>query len=1309
VIASILVLLSHAGSASATPSFEDAGGAFFPAVRYPVDANPFSVAEGDFNGDGKIDLAVGNWDGDNVSILLGTGGGVFASAVNYAVGDGAQTVAVADFNGDNKLDLAVANIWSHNVSVLLGTGTGTFAASVPYPAGVNPRTVSVADLNGDGKLDLAVANGSSNNVSVFLGNGAGGFGSATHFAVGGNPISVAIGKFNADASPDMAVANQGSNNVSILLGTGTGAFGAATHITVGAGPTSVAAGDFNANGQLDLAVTNVDGGNVSLLMGTGTGTFSAASPVAAGARPIFVAAGDLSGDGKPELAIANEGGDTVSILLGSSSGEFGSATHVPTTGEIARSLAIGDVNNDGRPDLAVVNAASGDVSVLLAEVLPVLDIKPLGNNDATSSYALRKSTLWINRQLPGAWPFAHAGYADFNKDGRIDFVRTFSDNTNTRRAVQFMRNDGGGAFSDQTATMVSNAQPGVLVTRKILIGDYNNDGWPDVFVLGHGLDGITPAPGEYPQLFLSNGNGTLRYVPGLEPHPAFNHGGASGDIDNNGTVDILLPDARTADFPVPGPPRPYFLLNDGHGNLIRNFNRVPSEFVTNVNYAIELVDIDQDGYIDILTGGDELTGIGTIIYWGNASGYYRASNKLVLPGVSGWEIVWDFAADDLDGDGLRDVIVYRVPSDPGDNGRYFQILRQTDLRNFVDETSTRISMDTAEPALDFIRTQDLDGDGDLDLFIDDRDYVAKGDYAWINNGAGVFAPYTGAVTSLSPAPAISITDVAVAEGNSGTRLLTFTVGLSSISAAAVTYDVATLDNTATSGSDYMARSLSGQSIPAGQASQAFAVTINGDVAAEAAETFFVTLDNVAGATVANGTAAGTITNDEAPSTLSINDVSLVEGASGTKVMNFTVSLSAPAAGPVTYDIGTTPGSATPGVDFVASNLTGQTIPAGTVLKAFSVTINSDTAIEGNETLFANVFNVSGATLVDGQGMGTIINDDGVYASIADVAITEGHSGTKVATFVVLLNKTSPSPVTYNIATSNGTATAGSDYVASALTGQSIPAGQQSKVFSVTLNGDTTLEPNETFNVTLSSLSGASAFDGQAVGTILNDEGPTLSIGDRGYFESDSGTSAMTFVVTLSQVSAVPVTFDIGTSNYTAVNPSDYVGRSLTGQVMPAGTRTWTFVVTTKRDTVIEQNEEFYVTLSNTSVSATDGQAKGTLVNDDGPILSITDAAVTEGNAGTKTMTFTVNLSQASASPVTYSIATANQTAAAGSDYIAASAVGETIPAGMTSKTFSVSIKGETTVEANETFKVNVSNASVSMSDGQGIGTITNDD
>ena len=1079
--AAIFAFLGCAGSGQvqATSSYEDAPGSFFPAVRYAVGTNPFSVAEGDFNGDGNVDLVVGNWDSNNISVLLGTGAGAFAAAVNYNVGTGAQTVAVADFNGDQKLDLAVANFGSNNVSVLLGSGTGTFAASVQYPVGFTPRSVAIGDFNADRKPDLVVPNAGNETISVLLGVGNGTFAAATPFTVGINPISVAIGKFNADAVLDLAVANQGSNNVSILLGTGAGAFGPATNLSVGAGPMSVASADFNADGQLDLAVTNVEGGNVSLLFGTGSGTFNASSPVSAAIRPTFVAAGDLNNDGNPELAVANEGYGTVSILHGSTSGVFGSPTDLVTTSGPLRSVAIGDLNNDGLPDLAVVHPQNNAVWIFLGEVLPVLDVKPIGNIDGTSSYALRKSTLWIKRQTqsPGnqdGWPFAHAAYADFNKDGRVDFVRTFGDNT-IRRPVQFARNEGNGSFSDQTAAMLSNAQPGVITTRKILNGDYNGDSWPDVFILNHGPD-VSPPPGEYAQLFLSNGDGMLRYVPGLEPYPAFNHGGASADIDGNGTVDVL----------VVNPDRPHFLLNDGQGHFTRNWNRLPAEVINNATYSGEMIDIDQDGFIDIVMGGGESADASTTIYWGGPTGYYRASRKTIIPTVANWQIVLDYAAEDIDGDGRRDLIINRVGSVPVYVGRYFQILRQTAPRVFVDETATRISMNTTQEWIDYIRVQDLDGDRDLDIFIDDKDFISKGYYAWINNGLGVFAPYTGLVTALAPAPALSITDVLVTEGDSGTRLLTFTVGLSSVSKTPVTYNIATGNGTAAAGSDYVARSLTGESIAAGQTSRTFSVTTNGDTDLEPNETFAVSVSNVVGASTSDGFAVGTLLNDDDPA-LSIADVSIAEGNSGSSLATFTVSLSKPVAGPVSFDIFTDYGSASPGIDFASNATLGQTIAAGQTSAAFTVVINGDTIVEGHETFTVNLANAVGAGVADEQAQGRIINDDLALLSIDDVSVTEGNSGVSTATFVVRLSSPMPNPVTFDIATIASTATAGSDYVARSQLGRYMDAGRTRQVFEVNINGDTGVEPNETFSVGITNVSGATLGDGSAIGTILNDD------------------------------------------------------------------------------------------------------------------------------------------------------------------------------------------------------------------------------
>jgi hypothetical protein len=211
--------------------------------------NPDSAAVGDFNGDGKLDLAVANEGSDNVSILLGNGDGTFQAAVDYGAGTDPDSVAVGDFRGNGKLDLVVANYYSNNVSILLGNGDGTFQAAVNYGVSA-PTSVAVGDFNGDGKLDLAVANVFS--VSVLLGNGDGTFQAAVNYGAGAEPAWVAVGDFNGDGKLDLAVANVATGNVSVLLGNGDGTFQAAVNYGAGIGE-SVAVGDFNGDGRLDLA------------------------------------------------------------------------------------------------------------------------------------------------------------------------------------------------------------------------------------------------------------------------------------------------------------------------------------------------------------------------------------------------------------------------------------------------------------------------------------------------------------------------------------------------------------------------------------------------------------------------------------------------------------------------------------------------------------------------------------------------------------------------------------------------------------------------------------------------------------------------------------------------------------------------------------------------------------------------------------------------------------------------------------------------------------------------------------------------
>jgi hypothetical protein len=314
------------------------------------------------------------------------------------------------------------------------------------------------------------------------------------------------------------------------------------------------------------------------------------------------------------------------------------------------------------------------------------------------------------------------------------------------------------------------------------------------------------------------------------------------------------------------------------------------------------------------------------------------------------------------------------------------------------------------------------------------------------------------------------------------------VSLSQAAAGPVTYAISTANGTAIAGSDYVARALANQSLPAGTLSRVFDVNVNGDTASDANETFLVNLGAATGASILDGQAVGTITNDDGP-TLSIADVATLEGARGTKVLRFTVSLSQAAAGTVTFSVGTANGTATAGSDYVASSLAGQVIAAGQTSKSFSVTINGDATIEPNETFLVNLSNVVGANVIDTQAVGTILDDDAPVLTIADVSVAEGNSGKgNVATFTVRLSKAATTAVGFSIATADGSAVAGSDYVASSLTGQSIAAGATSKTFAVTMKPDRLFEPNETFLVNVSNVSGAvTVADGQAIGTILNDD------------------------------------------------------------------------------------------------------------------------------------------------------------------------------------------------------------------------------
>jgi FG-GAP-like repeat/FG-GAP repeat len=343
-------------------------------------ANPQSVAIGDFNGDGQQDLAIANGQFSppfTVSIRLGNGLGGFAAAAEVSVVSSPYSVAIGDFNGDGKQDLAVANNSpTGTVSIRLGDGLGGFTGSTEVSVGSGPRSVAIGDFNGDGKQDLAVANSGANTVSIRLGDGLGGFSGSTSVDVGSGPRSVAIGDFNGDGKEDFATANDGANTVSIRLGDGLGGFSGATEISVGSSPVSVAIGDFNGDGKQDLAVANSGSQTVSIRLGDGLGGFSGSTQIGVGifgANPSCVAIGDFNGDSKQDFAVSTTGVGSqqpgpVSIRLGDGMGGFSGSMEI-TGGYFLSSVAIGDFNGDSKQDLAVTNLLSGAVSIELGQCI----------------------------------------------------------------------------------------------------------------------------------------------------------------------------------------------------------------------------------------------------------------------------------------------------------------------------------------------------------------------------------------------------------------------------------------------------------------------------------------------------------------------------------------------------------------------------------------------------------------------------------------------------------------------------------------------------------------------------------------------------------------------------------------------------------------------------------------------------------------------------------------------------------------------------------------------------------------------------
>jgi hypothetical protein len=583
-----------------------------------------------------------------------------------------------------------------------------------------------------------------------------------------------------------------------------------------------------------------------------------------------------------------------------------------------------------------------------------------------------------------------------------------------------------------------------------------------------------------------------------------------------------------------------------------------------------------------------------------------------------------------------------------------------------------------------------------------------------------------------PIPSLRINNVTQLEGNALSSNAIFTVTLSAPSLQTVTVVATSASGTAATPSDYLALPPTTLTFAPGETTKSVIVAITGDTQIELNESYFVNLTSPTNATIAVSQGLGSIVNDDAavipPPTLAVNDVAVLEGDAGTINAVFTVTLSAVSAQTVTVVAASADSSGLSTSDYAAFPATTLTFAPGETTKTITVVVNGDTLIELNETFVINLTAPTNATIADNQGIGTILNDDPgapviipPAASITDVVVIEGNSGTINAVFNVSLSAPSVQTVTLVVSSVDSTGSTPADYAALAPITLTFAPGEILKTVTVVVNGDTEVELNETFFVNLTAPTNATLADSQGLGTIVNDDGgpvilpePTLRIDDVRVLEGDSGTISAVFTVTLSAASLQTVTVIATSADGAAQSTSDYIALPPTLLSFAPGELTKAVSVTVNGDVLIELDETFVINLSS-AVNATfaDSRGQGTILNDDPappllipPSISINDVVALEGTSGTSNAVFTVTLSAPSVQIVTVVAASADGTALNPGDYVSFAPTTLTFAPGETIKTVQVAIPGDLQVESNLTFVINLSApANATLSDSQGVATI----
>jgi hypothetical protein len=351
----------------------------------------------------------------------------------------------------------------------------------------------------------------------------------------------------------------------------------------------------------------------------------------------------------------------------------------------------------------------------------------------------------VNAAAPGYFYDARV-FADLDGDGVKELVVAPGRGDGNGVAARVYRSEGG-SYTDATSSFFQGGVPSLVHPRKTLAADFNGDGRLDLYFADHGFD-QPPFPGAPNVLALSGAGGKLsiKAVPGGRSQ--YHHCAAAGDIDNNGTVDIIA--CGSSWQAANGSKSAYRLLNDGQGNMTVSASGLPDSLIRNSNLtALELVDVDGDGLLDLLIADSSFNSAQqrderrAIVYWGNGSGTFAEARSMSLPLNGAFPVVYDFKAEDIDGDNTRDLVLLSLPLNS--NGYYVHIFRRTGPRQYADESLSRIVKDAAswegigKPWFPWLRMSDINGDGHIDIGIGDASsQMVRRNIRWLNDGTGKF-------------------------------------------------------------------------------------------------------------------------------------------------------------------------------------------------------------------------------------------------------------------------------------------------------------------------------------------------------------------------------------------------------------------------------------------------------------------------------------------------------------------------------------------------------------------------------------------